>query len=115
MAPVPGVQEARVALAETHPNIVVPQAKPLSPGEVLGCTAPALPNNAEGFDALLFVADGRFHLEVGAPPAHPARTKQPAPASCPAGRNSTAQQTRPGVRMRCLGSSTAILPTWLIL
>jgi len=58
------MQEARVALAETHPNIVVPQAKPLSPGEVLGCTAPALPNNAEGFDALLFVADGRFHLEA---------------------------------------------------
>jgi 2-(3-amino-3-carboxypropyl)histidine synthase len=53
-----------VALAETHPNIVVPQAKPLSPGEVLGCTAPALPNDAADFDALLFVADGRFHLEV---------------------------------------------------
>mmetsp|Transcript_11747 Transcript_11747/g.21208 ORF Transcript_11747/g.21208 Transcript_11747/m.21208 type:complete len:475 (-) Transcript_11747:115-1539(-) len=58
------MQEARVALAETHPNIVVPQAKPLSPGEVLGCTAPALPNDAADFDALLFVADGRFHLEA---------------------------------------------------
>ncbi|CAM9575759.1 unnamed protein product, partial [Hapterophycus canaliculatus] len=34
-------------------------AKPLSPGEVLGCTAPVI----EGKDALVFVADGRFHLE----------------------------------------------------
>lgn len=39
----------------------VPQAKPLSPGEVLGCTSPVLP---PGVDALIFVADGRFHLEV---------------------------------------------------
>jgi len=39
----------------------VPQAKPLSKGEVLGCTSPSL----EGHDvsALVFVADGRFHLE----------------------------------------------------
>ncbi|RQM24375.1 hypothetical protein B5M09_002578 [Aphanomyces astaci] len=42
-------------------DIVVPQAKPLSPGEVLGCTSPQFPDR----DALVFVADGRFHLEVG--------------------------------------------------
>ncbi|RHX98458.1 hypothetical protein DYB38_000934 [Aphanomyces astaci] len=40
-------------------DIVVPQAKPLSPGEVLGCTSPQFPDR----DALVFVADGRFHLE----------------------------------------------------
>jgi 2-(3-amino-3-carboxypropyl)histidine synthase len=38
----------------------VPQAKPLSPGEVLGCTSPTLVDR----DAFVFVADGRFHLEV---------------------------------------------------
>ena len=38
------------------------QVRPLSPGEVLGCTAPALGPGAA--DALLFVADGRFHLEA---------------------------------------------------
>ncbi|EQC40425.1 hypothetical protein SDRG_02321 [Saprolegnia diclina VS20] len=40
-------------------DIVVPQAKPLSPGEVLGCTSPLFPDR----EALVFVADGRFHLE----------------------------------------------------
>jgi len=37
----------------------IPQIKPLSPGEVLGCTAPRL-----GQGVLLFCADGRFHLEA---------------------------------------------------
>lgn len=41
--------------------VVVPQAKPLSPGEILGCTSPKLTPNA--FDALLYLGDGRFHLE----------------------------------------------------
>lgn len=40
--------------------VIVPQAKPLSGGEVLGCTSPILP---AGIDAFVFVADGRFHLE----------------------------------------------------
>jgi 2-(3-amino-3-carboxypropyl)histidine synthase len=39
----------------------VPQAKPLSAGETLGCTAPII----SGADCLVFVADGRFHLEAG--------------------------------------------------
>jgi len=38
----------------------VPQAKPLSPGEVLGCTAPTLADNS----TILFLSDGRFHLEA---------------------------------------------------
>jgi len=39
-----------------------PQVAPLSPGEVLGCTAPVLSPGAA--DVLVFVADGRFHLEA---------------------------------------------------
>jgi 2-(3-amino-3-carboxypropyl)histidine synthase len=41
-------------------EVIVPQTKPLSPGEILGCTAPRLTNDV---DALLYVGDGRFHLE----------------------------------------------------
>ncbi|KAF8528829.1 putative diphthamide synthesis protein-domain-containing protein [Hysterangium stoloniferum] len=40
-------------------DITIPQSKPLSPGEVLGCTAPRLGD----IDALLYLGDGRFHLE----------------------------------------------------
>lgn len=47
-------------LKEFFSSIDIPQAKPLSPGEVLGCTSPIL----KGRDVLVFVADGRFHLEV---------------------------------------------------
>jgi 2-(3-amino-3-carboxypropyl)histidine synthase len=62
--------EARGALAEAYPSLAIPQAKPLSPGEVLGCTAPALLQGGSGSGgappptALIFVADGRFHLEA---------------------------------------------------
>ncbi|KAF8138235.1 putative diphthamide synthesis protein-domain-containing protein, partial [Boletus edulis] len=38
---------------------IIPRSKPLSPGEILGCTAPSL----NGVDALLYLGDGRFHLE----------------------------------------------------
>jgi len=38
----------------------VPQAKPLSPGEILGCTAPRLKDQ----EAIVYLADGRFHLEA---------------------------------------------------
>ena len=41
-------------------NLFVPQAKPLSPGEILGCTSPKLPQGIEG---IVYLADGRFHLE----------------------------------------------------
>lgn len=40
-------------------SVIVPQAKPLSPGELLGCTSPKI----EQVDALIYVGDGRFHLE----------------------------------------------------
>jgi len=38
----------------------VPQVKPLGVGEVLGCTSPIVDSNV---DAVVFVCDGRFHLE----------------------------------------------------
>ncbi|CAH7668790.1 putative diphthamide synthesis protein-domain-containing protein [Phakopsora pachyrhizi] len=41
-------------------EVTVPQIKPLSPGEILGCTAPKL---SPSTDAILYVGDGRFHLE----------------------------------------------------
>jgi 2-(3-amino-3-carboxypropyl)histidine synthase len=41
-------------------NVIVPQARPLSPGELLGCTSPRFPDNV---DSLVYVGDGRFHLE----------------------------------------------------
>mmetsp|Transcript_48888 Transcript_48888/g.122992 ORF Transcript_48888/g.122992 Transcript_48888/m.122992 type:complete len:461 (+) Transcript_48888:80-1462(+) len=39
---------------------IVPRAAPLSRGEILGCTSPKI--GAE-IDALVYLADGRFHLE----------------------------------------------------
>lgn len=56
------VQLARSRLAADYPSVEVPKCAPLSPGEVLGCTAPALPEGRH--DAVVFVADGRFHLEA---------------------------------------------------
>jgi len=55
------VHSAKAALCAEYPALCVPQAKPLSPGEVLGCTAPSLPDSTE---AIVFIADGRFHLEA---------------------------------------------------
>lgn len=52
--------QVKAKLAAAYPHMAVPQVKPLSGGEVLGCTAPTLPADT---DALVFVADGRFHLE----------------------------------------------------
>ncbi|KAI0939242.1 hypothetical protein AcV5_000712 [Taiwanofungus camphoratus] len=37
----------------------IPRSKPLSPGEILGCTAPRLGD----VDTLIYLGDGRFHLE----------------------------------------------------
>ncbi|CAL9730003.1 2-(3-amino-3-carboxypropyl)histidine synthase subunit 1 [Monosporozyma unispora] len=41
--------------------IIPPQIKPLSRGEVLGCTSERLDKNQ--IDAMVFIGDGRFHLE----------------------------------------------------
>ena len=56
------IQSIAAELIEQHGyNIIVPQVRPLSRGEVLGCTAPKLDNDTT---AVIFVADGRFHLEA---------------------------------------------------
>ncbi|KAJ1728725.1 Diphthamide biosynthesis protein 1 [Coemansia biformis] len=39
--------------------VTIPQAKPLSPGELLGCTSPRL----NEIDVIVYLGDGRFHLE----------------------------------------------------
>lgn len=40
--------------------VTIPQSHPLSPGEILGCTSPRLSLDEE---AILYLGDGRFHLE----------------------------------------------------
>ncbi|KNC84394.1 hypothetical protein SARC_03387 [Sphaeroforma arctica JP610] len=52
------LQGAREALSTDY-TVIIPQTKPLSPGELLGCTAPRLQDN----DYILYLGDGRFHLE----------------------------------------------------
>ncbi|XP_076002704.1 2-(3-amino-3-carboxypropyl)histidine synthase subunit 1 [Genypterus blacodes] len=41
-------------------EVVVPQCRPLSPGEILGCTSPRLGRHV---NAIIYLGDGRFHLE----------------------------------------------------
>jgi diphthamide synthase subunit DPH2 len=56
------VQNLKIELNQRGYEMVsIPQERPLSAGEVLGCTAPRVSGDA---DALIFVADGRFHLEA---------------------------------------------------
>ncbi|KAH8599342.1 diphthamide biosynthesis protein-like protein 1 [Bisporella sp. PMI_857] len=43
-------------------HILIPQISPLSKGEILGCTSPQLPTT-DGVDIILYLGDGRFHLE----------------------------------------------------
>ncbi|KAB1206967.1 Diphthamide biosynthesis protein 1 [Morella rubra] len=47
-------------------RVSIPQSKPLSAGEVLGCTAPKISNDGGEMEerVIVFVADGRFHLEA---------------------------------------------------
>lgn len=47
-------------------EIITPQIKPLSKGEILGCTSKKLEpelNFNDKVDAILYIGDGRFHLE----------------------------------------------------
>ncbi|KAJ3382294.1 Diphthamide biosynthesis protein 1 [Lobulomyces angularis] len=48
-------------LLETDFILTIPQAKPLSGGEILGCTAPKLDDDVE---YIIYLGDGRFHLEA---------------------------------------------------
>nr|NVI70972.1 putative diphthamide biosynthesis protein 1 [Cucujiformia]NVI71014.1 putative diphthamide biosynthesis protein 1 [Cucujiformia] len=47
-------------LKEFGYKVSLPQSKPLSSGEILGCTAPVL----RCTDAVIYLGDGRFHLEA---------------------------------------------------
>lgn len=48
---------------KNYEHVSIPQVKPLSPGEVLGCTSPKLHQHTTKTAVVCFVADGRFHLE----------------------------------------------------
>ena len=54
------IHQAAAALKPHYPEVIIPQEKPLSRGEVLGCTSPFMPTT----DCMIFIADGRFHVEV---------------------------------------------------
>lgn len=54
------LQAVSSALRDEGYGVIVPQFKPLSPGEILGCTAPVFENT----DAIIYLGDGRFHLEA---------------------------------------------------
>lgn len=43
-------------------GLIVPQAKPLSPGEVLGCTSPKL--NPDDFQAIVYVISSFVFIVV---------------------------------------------------
>lgn len=57
---VDSVHDVAQQVKNRFPHMFVPQRRPLSPGELLGCTAPTLP---EATDVIVYVGDGRFHLE----------------------------------------------------
>jgi 2-(3-amino-3-carboxypropyl)histidine synthase len=56
---VASLRSAKEELESYFKKVSIPQIRPLSPGEILGCTSPQL----ENLDALIYVGDGRFHLE----------------------------------------------------
>ncbi|KAG7470627.1 hypothetical protein MATL_G00115780 [Megalops atlanticus] len=56
---VAALQSVSTALKEKY-KVLVPQCRPLSPGEILGCTSPRLEHPV---DAIIYLGDGRFHLE----------------------------------------------------
>ncbi|KAF5203122.1 2-(3-amino-3-carboxypropyl)histidine synthase subunit, partial [Thalictrum thalictroides] len=56
------IRAAKPALESAGFEVLIPQSKPLSAGEILGCTSPTIPKGSA--DVLIFVADGRFHLEA---------------------------------------------------
>nr|POE96433.1 diphthamide biosynthesis protein 1 [Quercus suber] len=49
-------------LREAGFTILIPQIMPLSKGEILGCTSPHLSPD-QNIDLILYLGDGRFHLE----------------------------------------------------
>lgn len=60
------IRAAKPELENRGFRVLIPQSKPLSAGEVLGCTAPKIKPSGgdESAAVVVFVADGRFHLEA---------------------------------------------------
>lgn len=60
-------------------KVIIPQVAPLSKGEILGCTAPKLHGKEQPVDIILYLGDGRFHLEAAmiANPSIPAYRYDP--------------------------------------
>uniref|UniRef100_A0A8C6S4E1 2-(3-amino-3-carboxypropyl)histidine synthase subunit 1 n=1 Tax=Neogobius melanostomus TaxID=47308 RepID=A0A8C6S4E1_9GOBI len=56
---VAALQAVSAALKPDY-DVLVPQCRPLSPGEILGCTSPRLDRKV---NAIIYLGDGRFHLE----------------------------------------------------
>ena len=56
------LHNVKSALEKAGFNILIPQIAPLSKGEILGCTSPRLPASSN-VDIILYLGDGRFHLE----------------------------------------------------
>nr|NVI71074.1 putative diphthamide biosynthesis protein 1 [Cucujiformia] len=54
------LQAVASKLKEEEYDVSIPQFKPLSPGEILGCTAPILRCS----EVVIYLGDGRFHLEA---------------------------------------------------
>jgi 2-(3-amino-3-carboxypropyl)histidine synthase len=59
------IHGVRSALEKAGYTAIIPQIAPLSRGEILGCTSPNLSqSNSEcSVDLVLYLGDGRFHLE----------------------------------------------------
>ena len=57
---VAALQSIRELLTSEGYKVSIPQSKPLSPGEILGCTSPSLSSEVK---AVIYIGDGRFHLE----------------------------------------------------
>ncbi|KAI8973608.1 putative diphthamide synthesis protein-domain-containing protein [Mycotypha africana] len=51
--------QAAKPLIDEDFTTIIPQSKPLSPGELLGCTSPII----KDMDYIVCIGDGRFHLE----------------------------------------------------
>ena len=63
----PAIHALRAPLERAGYKVLIPQVMPLSKGEVLGCTSPVVQGKEEGggsrVNALVYIGDGRFHLE----------------------------------------------------
>ena len=55
------LHELRSSLIRAGLDAIIPQISPLSKGEILGCTSPRL--QSSDVDLILYLGDGRFHLE----------------------------------------------------